>query len=282
MTKVNSFDSVDELFASLTADQAAAGAGTKAWHRTVQPGEYVVQAVNDGAESYVNYIKIVAPDPEDTLNEWELLGDIYNDAYGDSGEIEEVFRNTLHGRLTADEFEKCRQAGWPASIADMLMLLYGVGSEEKRSIFAWMYNLDGSPALTRNDERVAVQLYRHNPKARTVTLEPGLEHLCMEKWVVVDGRYVWHEELSQGEVMTPAHPRWDEFCDRLDGEEGCNFHKDAATGETVWTCKGGTDKSFATAILASMGGINVPASLEYFEQHGGYCDCEILLNVAAG
>jgi hypothetical protein len=28
-----------------------------------------------------------------------------------------------------------------------------------------------------------------------------------------------------------------------------------------------------------MGGINVEASLAYFKDHGGYCDCEILLNV---
>jgi hypothetical protein len=31
--------------------------------------------------------------------------------------------------------------------------------------------------------------------------------------------------------------------------------------------------------MHKMGGINVEVSLAYFEDHGGYCDCEILLNV---
>jgi hypothetical protein len=31
--------------------------------------------------------------------------------------------------------------------------------------------------------------------------------------------------------------------------------------------------------MSEMGGVDIPASLEYFEEHGGYCDCEILLNV---
>ena len=46
-------------------------------------------------------------------------------------------------------------------------------------------------------------------------------------------------------------------------------------------CKAGTNKDFATAILKDMGGdIDVEASLAYFEQHGGHCDCEILMNVS--
>jgi hypothetical protein len=35
----------------------------------------------------------------------------------------------------------------------------------------------------------------------------------------------------------------------------------------------------AKFVMEDMGKINIEASLAYFEDHGGYCDCEILLNV---
>ena len=79
-------------------------------------------------------------------------------------------------------------------------------------------------------------------------------------------------------VMTAEHERWEEFCERLGGPEGCNF-REAEDGRTIWNCNGGTDKSLATAILEQMGGFDIPASLAYFEANGGYCDCEILFNV---
>jgi len=82
------------------------------------------------------------------------------------------------------------------------------------------------------------------------------------------------------ETMTTEHTRWDEFCERLGGPEGCNFRDDKEKG-TTWHCGGGTDKSFAEIILQDMGDVDVTASLSYFEDHGGYCDCEILFNVAS-
>jgi len=81
-------------------------------------------------------------------------------------------------------------------------------------------------------------------------------------------------------VMTPEHPRWSEFYERLSGPEGCDFEEAENVLTTTWRCGGGYDKTYATAILTAMGGIDVPASLAYFEQHGGHCDCEILFNVA--
>lgn len=87
------------------------------------------------------------------------------------------------------------------------------------------------------------------------------------------------------QVMTREHPRWDEFVTRLEGPDGCNFHKNDE-GKWEWFCKGGKDKSFATAILKTMseqdeiGPFDIPASLAYFESYGGYCDCEIIFNVA--
>ena len=80
-------------------------------------------------------------------------------------------------------------------------------------------------------------------------------------------------------VMTPFHPDWHEFYNRLQGPEGCDFKKDSK-GKITWTCAAGRDKSLAIKILESMS-VDVPASLTYFENHGGYCDCEILFNVEA-
>lgn len=78
--------------------------------------------------------------------------------------------------------------------------------------------------------------------------------------------------------MTPTHPRWNEFIERLQGPEGCNFHENAS-GKTAWSCTSGTDRPYARHILECMGGFDIEKSCEYFEGHGGYCDCEILFNV---
>jgi hypothetical protein len=78
-------------------------------------------------------------------------------------------------------------------------------------------------------------------------------------------------------LMRPENPRWAEFLERLQGPGGCDFKKDG-NGEITWRCKGGKDKTLATAIMQSMSDVDVPASLAYFERHGGFCDCEIVLN----
>jgi len=80
------------------------------------------------------------------------------------------------------------------------------------------------------------------------------------------------------EIMTRKHSKWEEFCARLEGEEGCDFKKNEE-GRVTWKCGGGNDKSFAIAILKEMGNIDIDASISYFDEHGGYCDCEILFNV---
>ena len=69
--------------------------------------------------------------------------------------------------------------------------------------------------------------------------------------------------LSRLEVLTPESPRWDQFADRL--------------ADVALPC----DHSFRLAkqIMADMGNIDIPASVRFFEEHGGYCDCEIMLNV---
>jgi hypothetical protein len=81
-------------------------------------------------------------------------------------------------------------------------------------------------------------------------------------------------------VMTPDHERWEEFCVRLEGPEGCDFKRDE-DGRPTWRCAAGSDKTRARAVLSAMGFDegDIEASCEFFEQHGGYCDCEILFNV---
>ena len=75
------------------------------------------------------------------------------------------------------------------------------------------------------------------------------------------------------ETMIPESPRWDEFANMLeaavdtlgcDGDAGPNVHR------------------HAKGIMAEMGDIDIPASLASIKNAGGYCDCEILLNVDPG
>ena len=78
------------------------------------------------------------------------------------------------------------------------------------------------------------------------------------------------------ETMTTGHPRWEEFAERLEGPEGCNFRgKDRYP---VWDCQAGKDKTFARMILEDME-MDVEKSCAYFEEHGGWCDCEIVFNI---
>ena len=40
------------------------------------------------------------------------------------------------------------------------------------------------------------------------------------------------------EILTKEHERFEEFCERLEGPEGCNFKEDE-NGKITWKCKGG-------------------------------------------
>ena len=80
-------------------------------------------------------------------------------------------------------------------------------------------------------------------------------------------------------LMTPHHPRWAEFVERLEGPEGLDFTLGPKTGQMRSRCSGQTDRPYAQRILTAMGGVDIEGSLAFFEDHGGYCDCEILLNV---
>lgn len=78
-------------------------------------------------------------------------------------------------------------------------------------------------------------------------------------------------------VMNPNHPRWDEFCERLAGPEGCDFKGE--NENITWKCNGSHDKSYAIRILQTIPGIDLKKTLKYFDSHGGHFDCEILFNI---
>ena len=81
--------------------------------------------------------------------------------------------------------------------------------------------------------------------------------------------------------MTPANKRWEEFTERLVGEEGCDF-KDGDNSNPAlptWKCSSKRERPLSTAILEKMGNIDIVETMKYFDEHGGYCDCEILFNV---
>lgn len=88
--------------------------------------------------------------------------------------------------------------------------------------------------------------------------------------------------------MTPDHPRWAEFERRLGGPEGCNFSDDGEgpnrEGSVHWRCgrDTGSDHLYSAEILRAMGFSpdEIESSLAHFGEQGGYCDCEILFNVA--
>jgi hypothetical protein len=87
------------------------------------------------------------------------------------------------------------------------------------------------------------------------------------------------------ELMSLSHPRWEEFVERLSGQEGCNFRerRPGDPSSLEWDCRGGWDQGAAYAILCSMGLTHAAAiaSLEFFAANGGHCDCEIIFNVDA-
>jgi hypothetical protein len=73
--------------------------------------------------------------------------------------------------------------------------------------------------------------------------------------------------------MSPAHPDWPEFIERLAGPEAC----DVGRGGN-WRCH--NDTSGAETILREHHpDCDLAASLGFFASQGGHCDCEVILNV---
>jgi hypothetical protein len=78
--------------------------------------------------------------------------------------------------------------------------------------------------------------------------------------------------------MTPKDTRWEEFASRL--EESLAPEVDQYGHKIIrWWC-GGTHHH-CVDVLRGMGldAGDVEASLAYFRDRGGYCDCEVMFNV---
>ena len=73
-------------------------------------------------------------------------------------------------------------------------------------------------------------------------------------------------EAAETSVMTPLNPRWVGFVSRLADAvraEGCDAESLRLTER----------------LLRGMDGIDAARSVEFFRANGGYCDCEVLMNV---
>jgi len=95
-------------------------------------------------------------------------------------------------------------------------------------------------------------------------------------------RQVTTTKKSQPTRMTKS--RWAEFFNRLKGSEGCHFRllDENKKDSWAWKCGGGTDQSLAKEILQHMGlgERAITSTLTPCQKLGGYCDCEIMFNVA--
>lgn len=83
---------------------------------------------------------------------------------------------------------------------------------------------------------------------------------------------------TQVAILTPDSERWEEFTARLSGPDGVNMHEDDA-GNLKCECDGKTLTHSAAILLAYFPEFDVNATLDYFRDRGGYCDCEVLWNV---
>ena len=84
---------------------------------------------------------------------------------------------------------------------------------------------------------------------------------------------------GRGGVMRPEHPRWGEFMLRLAGELYVGLDQKDIKVHLV-RCSGTCDKPISRKLLEEFGNINIDRTFRYFERHGGWCDCEVLIKVA--
>ena len=68
-------------------------------------------------------------------------------------------------------------------------------------------------------------------------------------------------------IMCPEDPRWDSFCDLLVK----NLNNFGGCKHTLYWSK--------TALRIFYPDCDINETVRYFQNRGGYCDCEILMNV---
>lgn len=74
-------------------------------------------------------------------------------------------------------------------------------------------------------------------------------------------------------IMTKKHPQWNLFTMLLDMNLDYKEDKDKkATWNCDCTLKG-------TKEILKIMAMDIDKSIKYLEEHGGYCDCEVMMNV---
>ena len=139
----------------------------------------------------------------------------------------------------ADEISKRMFAIWDADIARQLGKMRSVDSRRCRRLRT---DLEKYEAAMRT-------------KHQTAPAAPGMKQRIK----------------LMSEILTPStSSRWDEFANRLVGEM-------CVPGGPPDRCD--HTHRYAKAIMADMGEVDIPGTIEFLDAHGGHCDCEILLNV---
>ncbi len=85
--------------------------------------------------------------------------------------------------------------------------------------------------------------------------------------------------MSDQQRHTMTEAEFDVLCKWLESPKGCTFQQEIpGDSESItWTCDG-TLKLTRQWMRAH--GINEAATIPELEERGGYCDCEVLFNVA--
>ena len=75
--------------------------------------------------------------------------------------------------------------------------------------------------------------------------------------------------------------QFNKFCKLLEGNEGCNFIEKIKDDPNSITWKCYHDFRFTKKILKNyFKEVDIQKFIEFCKNNGGYCDCEILYNVA--
>lgn len=72
-------------------------------------------------------------------------------------------------------------------------------------------------------------------------------------------------EKSDIQIMTPSHPKWDAFKFKLIRVSN--------------KCDSISKKQTELILIKDFPEVNLKRSINFFEKHGGFCNCEILMNV---
>ena len=75
-------------------------------------------------------------------------------------------------------------------------------------------------------------------------------------------------------IMSPAHSEWNYFVEQLEEK--------LTEGSEASVVSGCDDTHKLTKEILDEFSVDIDETLEYLEDNGGYCDCEVIMNVDAG